>query len=434
MRHSHACQFSDVVNTERMRQTLMLGAIIGDIVGSVYEWNNIKTTVFPLYDEKCFFTDDTVMTIAVAEALLSGGTADKLIETMKKYGRLYPGYGYGVHFNSWLTSNDREPYNSFGNGSAMRVAPCAWFATSLDEAEALAEWSASVTHNHPEGIKGARATAAAIYLARDGMQKDGIREYVQNNYGYDLSRSLDEIRPVYRFNETCQETVPEAIIAFLESRDFEGAIRNAISLGGDSDTLAAITGSIAGAFYKSLESDALYYGFGTPHIAAKAMRFLDDTMATVINAWLDAGKPLDGVVKKGDWETHEFSKPQTINVAITLTEAQYVRIRMGLRPFTMEDKWFAYFVDGSICFHRSWTGAKIYEATIQKDDSGHVINAITVERDPEIYSQTDDVEDIHSFNFLVARGLLGLGVMAPITSADFMDALKGWGSFGQMIL
>ena len=255
----------------------MLGAIIGDIVGSVYEWNNIKTKGFPMFSEKCFFTDDTVMTIAVADALLNGGTADNFIDSMKKYGKLYPNYGYGVHFNNWLTSFDREPYNSFGNGSAMRVAPCGWLAKSLDEAEALAERSAAVTHNHPEGIKGAQATAAAIYLARNSIKQNEIKEYVESKYGYDLSRTLDEIRPVYQFNETCQRTVPEAIIAFIESTDFEDAIRNAISLGGDSDTLAAITGSIAEAAY------------GIPkEIVDKAIGYLDAPLREVYDRWCAA--------------------------------------------------------------------------------------------------------------------------------------------------
>ncbi|MCL2077498.1 MAG: ADP-ribosylglycohydrolase family protein [Oscillospiraceae bacterium] len=259
----------------------MHGAIIGDIVGSVYEWDNIKTKDFPFFGEKCFFTDDTVMTIAVAEALLNGGTANDFIDSMKKYGRLYPNRGYGGNFNAWLTSDDRKPYNSWGNGSAMRVSPCAWWADSLEEAELLAEKSAAVTHNHPEGIKGAQATAAAIYLARINKEKGEIKRYIEEKYGYDLSRTLDEIRPVYQFNESCQETVPEAIIAFLESNDFEDAVRNAISLGGDSDTLAAITGSIAEAAY-GVRSETI----------TRAFQFLDDNLCALINAWIDVGKPI----------------------------------------------------------------------------------------------------------------------------------------------
>jgi len=252
----------------------MLGAFIGDIVGSVYEWHNIKTKDFPLFRDGCTFTDDTVMTVAVADALMSGGTKDNFIDSMKKFGRLYPNSGYGGRFGSWLFSDDREPYNSWGNGSAMRVSPCGWFTEALEETESLAEKSATVTHNHPEGIKGAQATAAAIYLARVGTKKDKIKEYIENKYGYDLNRTLDEIRPVYRFNESCQETVPEAIIAFLQSADFEDAIRNAVSLGGDSDTLAAITGSIAEAVY------------GIPDwIRDKALGLLDAPLREVYERW-----------------------------------------------------------------------------------------------------------------------------------------------------
>jgi len=256
----------------------MLGAITGDIVGSVYEWENIKTKEFPLFRDDCFFTDDTVMTIAVADALLNGGASDDFIDSMKKIGVNYL-CGYGVRFLRWLCSDTREPYNSWGNGSAMRVSPCAWFAGSLDEAETLAERSAAVTHNHPEGVKGARATAAAIYLARAGKTKSEIKSYIEGKYGYNLNRTLDEIRPGYRFDESCQGTVPEAITAFLESADFEDAIRNAISLGGDSDTLAAITGSIAEAAYGI-----------PPEIAEKALSYLDDRLKAVIKAWLDSGK------------------------------------------------------------------------------------------------------------------------------------------------
>ena len=267
----------------------MLGAIIGDIVGSVYEWDNIKTKDFPLFSAKCFFTDDTVMTVAVADALLNGGGAANFVDSLKRIGRLYPHAGYGGRFRGWLFSDDREPYNSWGNGSAMRVAPCGWFAASLAEAETLAAQSAAVTHNHPEGIKGAQATAAAIYLARTGATKEEIKEELESKFGYDLKRTLDAIRPVYQFNESCQKTVPEAIIAFLESRDFEDAIRNAISLGGDSDTLAAITGSIAEAAYEVPEA-----------IADNALKRLDAPLKAVLNAWLKAGKPIGALTKPVD--------------------------------------------------------------------------------------------------------------------------------------
>ena len=228
----------------------MLGAIIGDVVGSVYEWNNIKTKNFPLFQKDCFFTDDTVMTCAVAEAIMNGGHKDDFIDAMKKYGKMYPDAGYGASFSNWIDSDNRESYYSFGNGSAMRVSPCAWVmccgvyarTSTWPSSRGLASLSAGVTHNHPEGIKGALATADAIFLCRfyyggycreyEQPIKDNpteckrrIKDYIEKEYGYNLSKTLDEIRPNYRFNETCQETVPQAIIAFLESRDFEDAIR-----------------------------------------------------------------------------------------------------------------------------------------------------------------------------------------------------------------
>ena len=277
----------------------MLGAIIGDIVGSVYEWNNIKTKNFPLFRDDCMFTDDTVMTIAVADAIMQGGTADNFIDSMKKWGRFYPNSGYGGRFGNWLFSDDREPYNSWGNGSAMRVSPCAWIMNCGFHARTgcwpsngweTVRTSAAVTHNHPEGIKGAEATSAAIFLCRfyfGGWEFDygndattpeqwkaQIKKVIEENCAYDLSRTLDEIRPNYKFNESCQETVPEAIIAFLESTGFEDAIRNAISLGGDSDTLAAITGSIAEAAY------------GIPEdIADNALGYLDAPLREVYDRW-----------------------------------------------------------------------------------------------------------------------------------------------------
>jgi len=248
----------------------MIGAIIGDIIGSVYEWNNIKNKEFPLFSPKCIYTDDTVMTIAVAEALMKGGDSKDFIKAMKKFGNLYPDSGYGGRFGHWLFSKDTLPYNSWGNGAAMRVSPVAWMFDSLSLVEEYAKESALITHDHPEGIKGAQSTAAAIFLARKGKSKIEIKEYIESKYQYNLDRTLDEIRPGYKFNESCQETVPEAIIAFLESVDFEDAIRNAISLGGDSDTLAAITGSIAEAAY-----------FIPENIRNKALSILDEPLRKV---------------------------------------------------------------------------------------------------------------------------------------------------------
>lgn len=226
----------------------MTGAIAGDIIGSVYEFDNIKTMDFPLFTNESDYTDDTIMTVAVADWLLNGGD---LAKVMQRYGREYP-YptgGYGGRFSGWLREKDPLPYNSWGNGSAMRVSAVGWMFDSLEKTLEVAKETAVVTHNHPEGIKGAQATAAAIYLARTGKSKQDIKQYIETAFSYDLGRTCDEIRPFYRFNESCQGTVPEAIIAFLDSSDFEDAIRLAVSLGGDSDTLACITGGIAEAFY-----------------------------------------------------------------------------------------------------------------------------------------------------------------------------------------
>lgn len=235
----------------------MYGAVLGDIVGSPYEFdhNNYKAKNFPLFSRRSEFTDDTVMTLAVAKALSdTRGENDAvikeaLVREMQRLGRAYPGKGYGARFIHWLYEDDPQPYYSYGNGSAMRVSPAAWLAEDMTEVLHLARITAEVTHDHPEGIKGAQATAAAIFLARTGHSKAEIKAYVEWKFGYDLSRTCDGIRPAYRHVESCQETVPQAITAFLESTDFEDALRTAVSLGGDSDTLAAITGSIAEAFY-----------------------------------------------------------------------------------------------------------------------------------------------------------------------------------------
>ncbi|MDF9828846.1 ADP-ribosylglycohydrolase family protein [Parabacteroides sp. PF5-6] len=228
---------------------LILGAIAGDIIGSRYESKNIKSVDFSLFSTWNRFTDDTVMTVAVADWLSSEGCLQDIV---KGYGLKYPHAGYGRLFRDWLNEEDPQPYNSWGNGSAMRVSYIGWAFDTLDEVLQVAKESAEITHNHPEGIKGAQAVAACVYLARVGNTKKQIKEYIETTFGYDLSRTCDKIRPSYQFDVSCQGSVPEAIIAFLESTDFEYAIRLAISLGGDSDTIAAITGGIAEAYYKDI--------------------------------------------------------------------------------------------------------------------------------------------------------------------------------------
>lgn len=228
----------------------IIGAISGDVIGSVYENRPIKTKDFELFSYYSQFTDDTVMTLAIAKWLCEDRTSkDVLIDNLKYFGNRYPNAGYGGRFYNWLGQESPEPYGSWANGSAMRVSPCAWVADSLEEAQSLAKTSAIVTHNHPDGVTGALATSDAIYLARIGADKDEIRQHIEVRYDYNLSRSLDEIRPAYEFDISCKGSVPESIICFLEADDFEDTIRNAVSLGGDADTQAAIAGSIASAYW-----------------------------------------------------------------------------------------------------------------------------------------------------------------------------------------
>ena len=236
----------------------LCGAIAGDIIGSVFEFFPHKNTDFLLFDTLSDYTDDTVMTIANADWLI---TNDSLLGIMQDYGNRYPSAGYGGMFKEWLQSWEPKPYNSWGNGSAMRVSPVGWAFNTLEETLEAAKQSAEITHNHPEGIKGAQATAACIFMARNGKSKKEIKEYIEQTFGYNLSRTCDEIRPTYQFDGSCQGTVPESIIAFLESTDFESAIRLSISLGGDADTMGAITGGIAEAFYggvpKQIQAEVL---------------------------------------------------------------------------------------------------------------------------------------------------------------------------------
>ena len=253
----------------------MLGAIIGDLVGSRFEWNNIKTKDFCFLTYTCFITDDSVMTLALAKAILESAPdysnlSQKSVEYMQSIGRDYPNCGYGTAFSEWVFSDDPHPYNSFGNGAAMRVSAAGFAANSLEEAKLLSRKITGVTHNHPEGLKGAEVTAVAIYMARTGSSILEIRDYIERNY-YPLNFTLNGIRPTYRFNETCQDTVPQALMAFFESTGFEDAIRNAISIGGDSDTLAAICGGVAEAYY------------GIPaDIRKHALTFLDERLLQIL--------------------------------------------------------------------------------------------------------------------------------------------------------
>ena len=255
----------------------MIGSIIGDIVGSVYEFDNIKTKHFPLFSAQGSFTDDSILTIATADWLLHGGD---VAAYYSRYGAKYPCPmgSYGSRFAQWLRRSSRQddytPYGSCGNGSAMRVGPVGWAFDTLEETLAAAKASAECTHNHPEGIKGAQATALSIYMARTGSTKEAIRQAVEEQFGYDLHFTLDDIRASYTWGGTCQDSVPQAIVAFLDSTDFEDSLRNAISIGGDSDTIGCITGSIAEA----------YYGVPTS-LRATAMAYLPAEFQTLLQAF-----------------------------------------------------------------------------------------------------------------------------------------------------
>ncbi len=248
----------------------MIGAICGDIIGSVHEGAGTKTKDFALFIPQCRFTDDTVLTVAVAARLLHGGN---YIDLFHNYFHAYPWAGYGATFAEWARRRLREPYNSWGNGAAMRVSPIGIACNSFDEVLEEARRSAEVTHNHPEGIRGAQATAAAVFLARTGCSKETMRADLERAFGYSLSGRLDDIRQGYRFDISCQGSVPQSIIAFLESDSYEDAIRNAISLGGDADTMAAIAGGIAEA----------YYGGVPEHIRVRALAQLDPSLRAVVD-------------------------------------------------------------------------------------------------------------------------------------------------------
>lgn len=274
-------EIQEIVDEQFNTNHRSVGAIVGDVAGSRHEFNNIKTKEFELLADNCYITDDSVLTIATMKALMDGGTAEdfaKSYRTIAKFhlltkdlqGNSY-GTGYGANFFRWLMTKGAKAYDSFGNGAPMRVSPVAWFYDDLDDVERVAEISASVSHNHPEGIKGAKSVAGAILLARMGKDKPSIKKYVEQRYGYDLNFTLDEIRDTYQHSEASQDTVPQAIVAFLEGLDFEDVIRNAVSIGGDSDTISAIAGSIAEAFY------------GVPdHIHERTLKYVPEHLLDII--------------------------------------------------------------------------------------------------------------------------------------------------------
>ena len=399
----------------------MIGAILGDIIGKPYEFNPIKSKDFPLFSEYSGITDDSLMTIAVARGLLEGrrdprATSSEITQEMHRLGKQFPHAGYGARFRDWLASENPEPYNSFGNGSAMRVSPVAWFFDSLEDVERFATISAQMTHNHPEGIKGAQSVAAAIFLARTGAPKAEIRHYIEESYGYDLSRGISQIRPDYHFDETCQGSVPEAIIAFLESTGFEDAIRNAVSLGGDADTQAAIAGSIAEAFYGIDDT-----------LKLKALEYLEREHLSLANWFAQVPR-----VTRSAWKNTPMpEKKIPLGFQGTYTKNEYQRMSRGWLPYEMEDKWFIFEEGGWLSFHRSWTGYCVFRIHLTEIAGLYEVDESWANRDESQYANTDLQQDQESLLLLIDNFLLG---RKRSFSKWHDDPLTLWHFFGRAIL
>lgn len=401
----------------------MLGAITGDTVGSVYEFLNTKHYDFLLFADNSSYTDDTVMTVAVADWLLRDPSHgyQTLEEVMLEYGKQYssPMGGYGGGFHTWLfhperlyryeyssgrlpykSVTGRHPYGSWGNGSAMRASAVGWFFDTLEETERVAGISAAITHSHPEGIKGAQATAAAVWMARKGKTREEIRDYVERRFGYDLHKTYEYWHPVYEWDSSCQGTVPQGIICVLDSRDFEDAIRKAVSLGGDSDTLACITGGVAEAFYRGIPGD----------IVTKVLDVLPDKFLDVLRAVqekTDYGVlcPIDdgrvsgkSEVKKkrvaaaDSWQTSPMPERNVkLPMDLRLTDRQMAAILCGHIPSGMEDRWFMYCGDNKIRYFRSWTGVCIFEANFEQRYDGFEVTVLTVNQDPGEYRDSPEM-------------------------------------------
>lgn len=380
--------------------TDMLGAIAGDIIGSVYEFNNVKTTAFPLFGRDSTFTDDSVLTLAVADCVLHGLD---FAQTIRRYALRYPDRGYGGMFRQWMVSDELGPYHSFGNGSAMRVSAVGFAGLSADDVLAKARLSAAVTHDHPEGIKGAQAVALAIFLARTQRDKALIRETIRDRFGYDLGRTLDAIRPGYHFDETCQGSVPEAIIAFLESSSYEDAVRKAVSLGGDSDTIACIAGGIAQA----------YYGGVPEPIAVEVRRRLPHELLALLDEFTLKFCQWVKAATRSSWKNEPMpSECKAIPYSAEFTGEDFERISGGLIPVDMEDKWFIYLEGNVLNFHRSWTGACVYKVEFAAEgDKRKVVRALARRDQKDI--PYDDAYDAKLLQFLVSNLLLGKRIPFP---------------------
>ena len=392
----------------------MIGAILGDMIGAPYEFDRgDKTKNFPLFSRRSQFTDDSVMTVAVAEALINsyGKNDDEirtaLVDSMQKWGKRYPDAGYGCMFSQWLTTKDPQPYGSFGNGSAMRVSSAGWLYDDIETTRRMAALTAEVTHNHPEGIKGAEATASAIFLARNGRSKDDIRQYIKKEFGYDLSRTCDEIRPTYHHVESCQETVPEAITAFLEGNDFEDVIRTAVSLGGDCDTLTCIAGGMAEAFYGvsiALEGEAISRLPEDMNEVLKRFDIIRGKIPEDNNNSLDGNDNIDVAIAR-------FHDEKTEESLIAVLEAIRGRIHEDgdwIIPVTLPQEFQSFDVEKlqigeTFSFEEDGTGDGYLHFKLQHLDTDDDKTLKAVGYDMNDFEEFD-LFDIHSALFKAARG------------------------------
>lgn len=365
----------------------MLGAVFGDVIGSVYEVRNVKTKGFPLITSHSRYTDDSVMTLAVAKWLLEdqNHTESGLVNCLQRVGRRHIHAGYGSKFRAWLLSDAPCPYNSWGNGAAMRVSPVGLYAKSIEEALELARITACVTHNHPEGIKGALAVVECVYWNKNRPSqcsdlettKRFIRDRIEEIYGYDLSRTLNDIRPTYRFDVSCQGSVPEAIIAFLESHSLEDCVRNAISIGGDSDTIAAIACSI---FAANSEARNDYLEKIVMKFLPLDLMWIMETFEHTILAQreLICQHQKEEVATQDSWKTMPMGEHVTLVEDLFLPDKEFELLKWGHVPERMEDHWFMYCDEQTIRYYRSWTGHCVYIASYQKNNGGIKINSLQV--------------------------------------------------------
>ena len=400
----------------------MLGAIIGDICGSIYEFNPVSSKEnIILFNHNSKFTDDTVLTVAIADALLKSRDYK---ESLIQYTYAYPkGMGYGKRFFRWIFSKEHKPYNSYGNGSAMRVSAIGFYFNSAEEILDEAKKSAEVSHNHPEGIKGAQAVALAIYLARTGYTKEEIKSELESRFHYNFDYTVDQVSACNHHNETCQKSVPEAIVAFFESTDFKSAIINAIWLRGDADTQACIAGAIAEAYYKEIPTN----------LHCKTYEQLPLEFVTVIKKFYQSINAISQDTSNKNFQfINSFVTLDTLTNQILFSEDEFTKIRNGFLAMEMEDKWNIVYNNEKLYFIRSWTGHVIYIAHFINKENLHQLYQIDINRNSSEYKSADNIYEIQFLLYLVKRLLLQYPVEYPIRDKNTKyPQLEAWANVGQ---